>query len=443
MKDPNPRVNERALKLAEQFSDSTEISAVVPTLADSSDLRVRFQLALSLGEFPASVRQPILQKLLVQDGRDRWMRTAVLTSMQDDTTSGLTTAAVSADLLGDSTGQSVVTELAELVARQKGVAVLPDLVRVIHALESYPGLKLELVRRVSRVLPSVREDAQFAALTAAMIESGRRNAGDATVSAANRQAAVESLGLSTFATERDLLLGLLSPATPPELQLTVVETLATFSDSEIAKELITRLAAMSPKVMERTREILLSRLDWTTQMLDAVKSGELPPNAIPYAELQRLSDHPEAGVRDRAMTLAKASGTSSRDEVVRNYMSALSLVGNEARGAEVFRKTCSVCHQVNGIGHQVGPNLATVTNRGAEAILVNLLDPNREVNPRGKSMWPSPRKERLITASSFQKPGPASLFVAQKPEKIVCCGPTSKNSAKPSLPDARRTGEAT
>ncbi|MCA9169888.1 MAG: c-type cytochrome, partial [Planctomycetales bacterium] len=52
------------------------------------------------------------------------------------------------------------------------------------------------------------------------------------------------------------------------------------------------------------------------------------------------------------------------------------------RGAEVFRKSCSSCHRLDGIGFEVGPNLAAMKNRGAEAILLNVLDPNREVNPQ-------------------------------------------------------------
>ena len=47
----------------------------------------------------------------------------------------------------------------------------------------------------------------------------------------------------------------------------------------------------------------------------------------------------------------------------------------------MFRQHCSVCHQIGTVGHQVGPNLATLKNRGPESILTNVLDPNREVNP--------------------------------------------------------------
>src|SRR5262249_23920798 len=42
----------------------------------------------------------------------------------------------------------------------------------------------------------------------------------------------------------------------------------------------------------------------------------------------------------------------------------------------------SVCHRLDNLGTEIGPNLATLQNRGAETILLNVLDPNREVNPQ-------------------------------------------------------------
>ncbi|HRX80918.1 MAG TPA: c-type cytochrome, partial [Pirellulaceae bacterium] len=40
------------------------------------------------------------------------------------------------------------------------------------------------------------------------------------------------------------------------------------------------------------------------------------------------------------------------------------------------------CHQLEGAGHAIAPNLAAMQNRGPEAILSNVLVPNREVNPQ-------------------------------------------------------------
>jgi putative heme-binding domain-containing protein len=48
----------------------------------------------------------------------------------------------------------------------------------------------------------------------------------------------------------------------------------------------------------------------------------------------------------------------------------------------LFEKTCATCHRLEGVGSEVGPNLAAMQARGPESILVNVLDPNREVNPQ-------------------------------------------------------------
>jgi len=37
---------------------------------------------------------------------------------------------------------------------------------------------------------------------------------------------------------------------------------------------------------------------------------------------------------------------------------------------------------VQGLGTDIGPNLAAMKARGSEAVLLNVLDPNREVNPQ-------------------------------------------------------------
>ena len=58
------------------------------------------------------------------------------------------------------------------------------------------------------------------------------------------------------------------------------------------------------------------------------------------------------------------------------------MLGDATRGKELFKKICAACHQIQGVGHATGPNLAAMKNRGPDVILVNVFDPNREVNPQ-------------------------------------------------------------
>ena len=69
-------------------------------------------------------------------------------------------------------------------------------------------------------------------------------------------------------------------------------------------------------------------------------------------------------------------------KLVSSYLPTLAIKGNATRGKTLFTKSCSACHRVAGVGKAIGPNLAAMRNRGAETILVNILDPNREVNPQ-------------------------------------------------------------
>lgn len=71
-----------------------------------------------------------------------------------------------------------------------------------------------------------------------------------------------------------------------------------------------------------------------------------------------------------------------RQEVVAKYRDALSMQSDIDRGREHFKKHCSTCHRVENVGHEIGPNLATIKARGEETVLTAVLDPNREVNPQ-------------------------------------------------------------
>ena len=49
-------------------------------------------------------------------------------------------------------------------------------------------------------------------------------------------------------------------------------------------------------------------------------------------------------------------------------------------GAKVFTQNCAICHQVDGSGALIGPQLDGIGGRGLERILEDTLDPNRNVD---------------------------------------------------------------
>lgn len=78
---------------------------------------------------------------------------------------------------------------------------------------------------------------------------------------------------------------------------------------------------------------------------------------------------------------APAVTDPDRQRVVERYMPATTLAGDRLKGAAVFGRLCLPCHYLQGRGVRVGPDLSGISTRPVEALLVDVLDPSRQVAP--------------------------------------------------------------
>ncbi len=76
-----------------------------------------------------------------------------------------------------------------------------------------------------------------------------------------------------------------------------------------------------------------------------------------------------------------AAPAPDRQRVVEQFTPALKLAGDRTRGAVTFEKLCLACHYLQGHGQRVGPDLSGVATRPVDALLLDLLDPSRQVAP--------------------------------------------------------------
>jgi putative heme-binding domain-containing protein len=175
---------------------------------------------------------------------------------------------------------------------------------------------------------------------------------------------------------------LLDSRQPQEVQSATLTTLARFDDPEVATMLLSGWAGYGPRMRTEATEVVFARPKWLTPLLDAVEQSQVNANDIDPARVKQLLTHSNAQVRERAEKLFSSVKLGKRQDVVEAYRGALQLAGDAARGKEAFKKNCSACHRLENEGNEIGPNLATVQNRGPETIMLNVLDPNREVNPQ-------------------------------------------------------------
>ena len=88
--------------------------------------------------------------------------------------------------------------------------------------------------------------------------------------------------------------------------------------------------------------------------------------------------NPDARLREAARSLL-GEKAGEREGVLKRYEAAVDKTGDPERGRVVFERVCAKCHKLNGLGYDVGPDLATIRNRPAQLILPDIIMPNRSI----------------------------------------------------------------
>ncbi|MSR56357.1 MAG: c-type cytochrome [Planctomycetaceae bacterium] len=391
--DEHPRVREQAVRLAESLAgESAPLRETLYSLVADPDLRVRYQLAFTLGELPERHRIRPLTQLLTTNGADRWIRLAAFSSLSEGIGEVLAELSQDEAFRSSDAGRETLAALAMqagLQARQGDVLLaltsieaLPDAAHPLSG-QLVTALLDGLTRRNSALKELVTTGTgKSKALLAEALKAARTSAADTEGPPADRAEAIRTLRLGTFAVARDLLPDLLGIRQPQEVQLAALATLTGFTEPEIGPILIEAWPTFSPRLRTAATEAVFSRPAWLLSFMQAVARDEIPAADVEPGRVKLLSAHSDPAVREEAKLLGDRLKLGRRQEVLEAYKSSLTLTGNSAKGKLHFQKICAVCHRLENFGTEIGPNLATVQNRGAETIWLNMLDPNREVNPQ-------------------------------------------------------------
>jgi putative membrane-bound dehydrogenase-like protein len=389
--DPHPRVREHAVRLAERWPEDASILTGLCGMTDDDDARVRYQLAFSLGEFPASgPRNDAFVRLAVRDGDAVYPRAAIMSSL----------VAGAGDVLAavlEAHGPAAPAAMVEALAAQMGRQGSPEDVKLLEealagaaaggspvAAANAEAVLVGYLAGRAKAAADVRATPLPAALVTArqsLLDAARATAVDEGATEADRVAAVRRLALGSFAESRDAYAVLVESRQPQGVQLAAIESLAAAGDADIGAWLVDRWTGLSPRVRSAVGGMLVTREPWAVALLDAILAGRVPLADVDQAPLRLLAGRAEPAIRERHGRLAERLATSPRQEVLAAYETALSLPGDAERGRNHFVQVCAQCHRIDGVGHEVGPSLAAFKTRGPEAILLNMLDPNREVNP--------------------------------------------------------------
>src|SRR5438132_2505748 len=96
-----------------------------------------------------------------------------------------------------------------------------------------------------------------------------------------------------------------------------------------------------PRLRPQVLDVLLRRDPGVKSVLDAIEAKQILPLDIDAAHRQRLTDNPNARLRERAAQLLAGAVDPDRQKVLESYRPVLTLAGDAARGSQIFGKTCA------------------------------------------------------------------------------------------------------
>jgi putative membrane-bound dehydrogenase-like protein len=399
--DKEPRIREHAVRLASHWladaanksnPNISKLEQWVLARTTDPDLHVRYQTAFALGDVQDPSRIGALTTIVRRDTDDQYIRAAVLSSLAEGANHSLNQLLRPAgEFFASPAGREFLSELCRQIgARGDERELASTAAAVVGCSESNPDLAGELV--VSLVQGGGAKSAivqkQLAAasngkineIITALIDRSLRVAVDEKTSTAARVNALNPLSLAAIDDVGPALVELLSPRHPQEVQTRSLTTLFGLG-AQAVPAVLDAWPGMGPQLRSKAAGLMLARRESALELIKAIESGKVSPRDLDPSVAQQMKTHADETVRKLAVKLLD-SAAPKREDIVNAHLDVLDLTGDAERGREVFRKNCAICHKKEDFGTEVGADLATVVTRTPEALLINVLDPNREVDPK-------------------------------------------------------------
>ncbi len=382
------------------ISGHPELHQMAAKLCNDPDGEVRMQAILSLDTTTLEAKAAIL-KAVPGCLDDLWLQRALLIAAPDFA------ADIAEVVIHHSDGISDVGSRAEFL---KSLAVNVAARGEIEQLQKVAGLigvrkqsglwwQTALVIGLADGLPRC-QNAEIPKSLAALLQAPPESLKESLIATAKvvQQAAETAVDSRHSDVDRISAMGLMSHL-PPQALTTALETLLQPGEStscqqaaidaarrsgraELSSIVLSHWDQLKPQSRSSALDLLLMRKESASELLNQMVAGNISPSTVSINQRLILLKHPDESIRNTAVKLFGGNVSANRKAVADEYATALDLKGDAKRGAAIYEKTCSKCHRINGIGHNVGPDISDTRARARDALLYDILDPNRRVDPQ-------------------------------------------------------------
>lgn len=418
LEDYSPLVRKQAVILAESHLSNSAIRNKLVTLAGDSDVHVQFQLVLTLGQFPDKERFEPLLAIARQNLEDNWFQSGIALSIVNNPTNWLEqihSIEPSSDTQAKGK-EDFVQKIASIIgSRQKGNEVTELLSSLSHSEEAdslytiaaLTGLRSGLQQRslpyslttggekaLLKIINTEAVGVQASAMDFSsliklresqelrtLIQEARNVVVDEDQPIERRLRSIRILGLNPNGLDVKLFSHLLSLKQPNSIQSAAAGVLINEAGPSSIRLLLDRWNTYTSDTRKIVESGFLKRNELALALLTAIKNGELDPTLINQGSKSTLRQNPDSKIRELAEDVFKDLYADNRGEVFAKYYESTTLAGDIVKGKAIFKQLCSDCHQLDGVGFNVGPDLHSFSSRPKLEFLRAIVDPNFEISP--------------------------------------------------------------
>ncbi len=147
---------------------------------------------------------------------------------------------------------------------------------------------------------------------------------------------------------------------------------------------VAALKGVPYRVQQAWAVALTATRDGAEAFLQAVEQGFAAPRILQLTGARSRFERANPAnwqARIEKLTRELAPPDEAREKLLAARRNAYALAdAKAAEGQRIFEVNCGVCHQLDGKGGLVGPQLTGIGNRGVERLCEDILDPNRNVD---------------------------------------------------------------
>jgi putative heme-binding domain-containing protein len=424
--DPEPGVRENAILLAEpRLSREPQLVEKVLQLERDPDPRVRFQLLCTLGGISSAASRAAQDRLLTANIDDPWMQIAALTASSERAPQLFQNGAAFTNQKSEARADFFRQVSTVIATRRKPAeiravlntllrspkpdsawwreATLDGLAQGLRGPDKSAGMGQDLLLQLFETSDGEVRRAALRALGAAGLPPNSAAAIARAVAAAesgtnNPDARADALGLVALAdasAHEALFKQLVDPRQPEPVQAAAVRGLGRVKGAEVGTFLLERWKAMTPPVRMDAADAMYLDPARPKLMLEAIRSGVVQPWTLAFRHKRQLLMSRDAALRESARALLEEKA-GDREKVLKRYEAALDKTGDAHKGREVFERVCAKCHKLNGLGHEVGPDLATIRNRSPQLILPDIIMPSKSIAQNYESYVVETRSRGIV-----------------------------------------------